>query len=646
MVMGNPKMMPRPLPAAATQAQAPAAPGAPPNPAQPNQNMYAPQQATRSQQAYNPGAVPGTRSAGVGPNSTPPPTMAGNAPNLTGAPPPVFGFAPPTPSNSGVQRAGVADQTAHARNTAAGAVGTYAAAPVKPPATPPRNIPALMDKYGNAQAAPPSPASQFGDAVRMAGAAGNNQALWDRLGIGNPPPPPVPANPTTTMAPPPPAPVAAVEAGAASAGAAKAPRDSRGKKKEDTSGGGLSPDAARLTADDDNDGVPNNQDPDSSYNGLTAPGEDAGGQGVTPPSTQGTPELTPTGDPRTPNDEGSDGGQQVHNPRILPTEQPIGKTPDGRTIYRDANTGKHVFQGKDGNWYDADTTSWGQGAPGNAGGHGYEQLSDEEKAQHRDAADTLAGTLASRGIAVDSDTITAILDDGYEVDSSGNVKDPRTGAIRGNLSDPNFALAHSASNEAKARARAKTQQESAAGDAKFQEWIQKMLDEAGSSGTMDESQINDYVNKQHQRNAYEEARSLSAMMAGSGGLSPESFMGRSADVSQAYGTQGAADEAKTRLQLQMNNLQAEMQQSQAKMQAMAMAAQNAQSKEQRQWALDAQYAMQKKQAQLQQQMMQFQAELTRPDFGDVIGGAFTNVLGGGLNLLTMGGLGKLFGWGK
>lgn len=641
MVMGNPKMMPRPLPAAATQqAQAPGtpppAPGAPPNP---GQNMYSPTQAQRSpQQAYNPGAVPGVRQAGVGPNATPPPTAAGNAPNLSGAPPPIFGIAPPSPSNTGVQRAGLADASAHSRNTAAGAARTYASAPVKPPPVTPFD----MGKVKDAQMAPPSPAAQYGDAARMAGAAGGNQALWDRLGIGNPPPAPVPANPNVGMAPPPPAPVAAVEAGTPDAAAGKAPRGARGKKKEDSSGSALAPDAARLTADDDNDGVPNNQDPDSSYNGLAAPGDDAGGSGVTPPQG-GTPELTPTGDPRTPNDERSDGGQQVHNPSFLHNGA-VGNTPDGRPIYRDANTGKNVFQGDDGNWYDADTTSWGSGAPGNSSGHGYEQLSDEEKQQHRDKADTLVDSMAAAGITADPDTVAALLDDGYEVDANGNVKDPRTGAVRGNLSDHNFALGQSASNEAKARARAQTTKDQAKGDADFQAWIQKMLDEAGSSGTMDESQINDYVNKQHQRNAYEEARSISSMMAGSGGVSPESFMGRSADVSQAYGTQGAADEAKTRLQLQMNNLQAEMAQSQAKMQAMAMAAQNAQSKEQRQWALDAQYAMQKKQATLQKQMMQFQAELMKPDFGDVIGGMFTNILGGGLNLATMGGLGKLFGW--
>lgn len=639
MVMGNPKMMPRPLPAAATQAQAPAAPGAPPNPTQPNQSMYAPQQATRSQQAYNPGAVPGTRAAGVGPNSTPPPTMAGNAPNLTGAPPPIFGFAPPTPSNSGVQRAGVADQTAHARNTAAGAVGTYAAAPVKPPATPPRNIPALMDKYGNAQAAPPSPASQFGDAVRMAGAAGNNQALWDRLGIGNPPAPPVPANPTTTMAPPPPAPVAAVEAGAASAGAAKAPRDSRGKKKQETSGAGLSPGS---TNDNDGDGVPNNQDPDSGY---VPSGPDANHDGtVTNAEAEAYRNAQMGVDSSYLGKEGQPGG--------LPEGEPIEVDPGYLTrLSNRAYDGHEVYQDADGNEVYNDGSQWRkvpQGAANQSSATDPATLSEEDRARNNDQAAEIASRLAAQGQAVPEEKIAALLNKGYRVATDGTVTDP-TGHVLGNISDasgPAAAAASQASVEAAGQARKDAASSQAASDARFQEWIQKMLDEAGSSGTMDESQINDYVNKQHQRNAYEEARSLSAMMAGSGGLSPESFMGRSADVSQAYGTQGAADEAKTRLQLQMNNLQAEMEQSRAKMQAMAMAAQNAQSKEQRQWALDAQYAMQKKQAQLQQQMMQFQAELTKPDFGDVMGGMFTNVLGGGLNLLTMGGLGKLFGWGK
>jgi hypothetical protein len=500
-----------------------------------------------------------------------------------------------------------------------------------------------MGKVKDAQMAPPSPAAKYGDAVRMAGAAGGgNQALWDRLGIGNPPPPPVPTNPTTAMAPPPPAPVAAVEAGAASAGAAKASRDSRGKKKEDTSGAGLTTGSTSSTNDNDGDGIPNNQDPDS---GNVPSGPDANHDGtVTNAEAEAYRNAQMGVDSSYLAKEGQPGG--------LPEGEPIGVDPRYLTrLSNRAYDGHEVFQDADGNEVYNDGSQWRkvpQGAANQSSAIDPTTLSEEDRARNGDQAAEIAARLAAQGQAVPEEKIAALLNKGYRVATDGTVTDP-TGHNLGNISDANgpaAAAASQASVEAAGQARKDAASSQAKSDAKFQEWIQKMLDEAGSSGTMDESQINDYVNKQHQRNAYEEARSLSAMMAGSGGVSPESFMGRSADVSQAYGTQGAADEAKTRLQLQMNNLQAEMQQSQAKMQAMAMAAQNAQSKEQRQWALDAQYAMQKKQAQLQQQMMQFQAELTKPDFGDVMGGMFTNVLGGGLNLLTMGGLGKLFGWGK
>ena len=403
----------------------------------------------------------------------------------------------------------------------------------------------------------------------------------------------------------------------------KGGKGSKSSKRAETGGSALTPDAARLTADDDNDGTPNNQDPDSSYYGLVSPGNDAGGNGATPPqgAPRGTPEVTPTGDPRTPNDEKSDGGERVYNPSFIATEPPIGKTPDGRSIYRDRNTGKHVFQGLDGNWYDADTTSWGQGAPGNASGHGYENLSDEEKAQNQDKATTLADAMSKKGIVGDPATIAALLDDGYEVDASGNVKDPRTGAIRGNLRDPNFALAQSAANEAKARAR----QKQVGADSDFNKWLQDMLAEAKAPNGMDASVIDNLVAKQQKRQAFEQSKSLSSALAlaQKGGMNGEGLGGLGADINREFATRGQEQEAQTRAQAEYSNLQAKMQQTQNILAVLSKAADHAQSIEARNSALAAQKEIMQYQKLIQQQMMQFDAELNKPSAGDIALGIFS-----------------------
>lgn len=695
MVMGNASMMPRKAPAAAT------APGAPAPQGPPGQTMYSPQQAPRS--ARNPdgstssnpnldwsanpinqqstvthnadggvsrhfgrswnspllgGGQPlapppqagmpqsGIPSAGApisaamlpkqmgSPSGANPPAMAGAAPNLRPPPPGISGLAPNQSSMPNVEKA--SDQvTPHLRN--AGGAMTYAGAPQAPTAP---NIAQTTALAGGANGRM-DPKTQFGDALRMAGATASKGGGPNDSGhmLGKLMAPQAPTTNATTQAPTTASEAAATGAQAGGTGPGllseadknKAPgrRNKTTGPSTGTSGSGLAPGAPppphnpNPAADDDGDGTPNGADPD--WQSTSGPG----------PPENTTPELTSIEDPPPPENTpavtatagvGDDSYGSPAIPDGTPASMPMADTglytAAGQRISLSA-TGEQIFKGSDGHWHSVSAADWSGSTPGgkNAAGN----LTPEQRQHNKDRADTLVGNMAKFGVSADPATVAALLDQGYEVLVDGTILDPRTHQSMGNLKYGDTALASQVTDNATADTRKEAPEDN--GNAAFQDWIKQMLDEAGKGGQMDQSQMDDFVSKQNQRNAYEQARTMQAMMSGSGG-SAENFMGKAADVSQAYGTQGAQDEAQTRLKLQMQNLSSQIEQSKQKMAAMGMAAQNAENKEQRQWALDAQQALMKKQQLYSQQMMAFQQQLMQPDFSDVMGGMFTNILGG------------------
>lgn len=195
---------------------------------------------------------------------------------------------------------------------------------------------------------------------------------------------------------------------------------------------------------------------------------------------------------------------------------------------------------------------------------------------------------------------------------------------------------------AKARDAKATADKLAGDNRDFDAWIRDMITAANQNAGLDEATINNQIAAQQKRQAFEQSKSLSSALAlaQKGGMNGEGLGGLGSDINREFATRGQEMEANTRSQAAMANLQVKMQNIQHTMQALQMAAQNAASKEQRDMALAAQKELMALNTKYQQQLMEYQMELSSPSFGDIMGGLL-----GGLGGAVLGPIGSAVGAG-
>jgi hypothetical protein len=153
--------------------------------------------------------------------------------------------------------------------------------------------------------------------------------------------------------------------------------------------------------------------------------------------------------------------------------------------------------------------------------------------------------------------------------------------------------------------------------------------------------IDDQINAAKQQRALQggqDTRSLMALGANSG-TNPDAVQANIGAMSADSNAQGAASDAKLRMQGELTKLQQETKWYDDKAQALQMqAAMEANKDQQAALFIQAQLAASAA-ASRQEDMMKLQIELSKPSVGEMIGGGFLSLLTGGLS----GGLGRLIG---
>lgn len=240
--------------------------------------------------------------------------------------------------------------------------------------------------------------------------------------------------------------------------------------------------------------------------------------------------------------------------------------------------------------------------------------------------------------------------DPSEVDQNG-WRDPKTGKVYEVLSDGNgrmYVQEEGEFDEAtlmSARKRGETK--GARGPdgrllPKAPDERQMFLDaikEIAGIGSSDEDKrmLQEQLDESQQRYAYETGRSqLAGMEAGArAGLSADASAGMGSALALQGGVAAAQDATQIRLKQHMQVLQ-------SKLQALQMQAAFAANATDRQAAHEMQKELMKAQAQIQRQLMAYQDKLNTPSFGEALGGAGLNLLGGLGDLATFGLASKLF----
>lgn len=164
---------------------------------------------------------------------------------------------------------------------------------------------------------------------------------------------------------------------------------------------------------------------------------------------------------------------------------------------------------------------------------------------------------------------------------------------------------------------------------------------------MSQEDIEAFLEPMRRRAAWEKAQAIASAMAGSarGGHSPLAIGALGADIASDYDTQVGAQEAQTRLSIQMQNVQAQMahwsEQIAAIRQRLAFETDIAS----RAMLQQAEKEMLRYRDQLARDYAKFQRDLMTPSVGEVIGGIGLGVLGGGVLSPLTGALGAGVGKG-
>lgn len=163
----------------------------------------------------------------------------------------------------------------------------------------------------------------------------------------------------------------------------------------------------------------------------------------------------------------------------------------------------------------------------------------------------------------------------------------------------------------------------------WQSSIEKLLGEQAPQ--MSDGDIQGSIDADRKRQAYEQSQAIALQMGLSGNMSAEQFGSNIGRTATEFGTQGAQREAATRLQLKMQNIQAQMTQYQNKVQTLRDMAARADSKENRDYAFAAAATVESRQMAMQMEYAKFQRELNKMSFGEGLLSVFSGILGGAAN---------------
>lgn len=176
-----------------------------------------------------------------------------------------------------------------------------------------------------------------------------------------------------------------------------------------------------------------------------------------------------------------------------------------------------------------------------------------------------------------------------------------------------------------------------------EQFLKDIADTDPTAGMLEEGKIDDLVQAQRQRTAFESSRAMRAAMQASAqaGAAPEYQAGITAEMGQRSGIAQAEGEAKQRLQLAVQNAQAALTHQQQRVAGLMQVAAFAQNKEMAKIAAAAAKEARQQAAEIQRQLMYYQAELNEPSFGELLAGFGGKVAGLGLGAFA-GGLGEGF----
>ncbi len=345
------------------------------------------------------------------------------------------------------------------------------------------------------------------------------------------------------------------------------------------------------------------------YNIPTLEG-DTQGNGVAPTGTSSGPATATSGQALTPLDVNGNPITPPGGPPQTTNQGKVDNIPLGSTRYNDAqNKGGVSEQGYE-IWQSPDGKLW----------------------ERRDDGYYPYQNNASNATNASSDPVTDQINTliNYGDDPNAEWKrDPQTGKMYKVVKDPNTGgktwqevpFSEFQAEYAKAKAKQDEALKLGRDNKDFQDWIASMIKEAQGSPELDQSIIDNQIAAQQKRQGYEQGKSLSTALAlaARGGMSGEGAGALGADINREFATRGQEMEANTRAQAAITNLQAKMQRTQQVMQALAMAAQNAASKEQRDAALSSQKELMALQAQMERDLMKYKAQLSSPSAGGIFG---------------------------
>lgn len=290
-------------------------------------------------------------------------------------------------------------------------------------------------------------------------------------------------------------------------------------------------------------------------------------------------------------------------------------------------------QGKDGNWYTAQSVE--------VGGRTFQQWVAEGAGRADDYAAEIA---ASRG--VDEEEVKWLLENGYHITADGEIyKQGANGQAEdlgdvGDAGDPGWETALGKSAEAKEQA---GKDEAKRAEDEKNARLRSLVDEANAKPVdqVDQGTLDELIAAQRQSRGLDLANAMSAFNDQSSrlGMSPEAATSVGARTQYASGVEGREAEAKTRMQAELTNLQANM----TKYASDIRMIENLMGMTQDDATLRALQAgreqMLAMQTQAQKEIARYQADLMRPSFGDAMLGLGANILGGAASL----GMGSLFG---